>query len=84
MSAAAAERIAVIGGGLMGVGVAQVFAAAGHEVTLQDVYPEALERAPGTLAANLAFLAEHGLFPADGVEDAVGRVHVTDRSGRRL
>ena len=33
-----AERIAVIGGGMMGVGVAQVFAAAGHEVALQDVY----------------------------------------------
>jgi len=37
------ERIAVVGGGLMGVGVAQVFAAAGHEVTLQDVYDEALD-----------------------------------------
>ncbi len=69
-----AERIAVIGGGMMGVGVAQVFAAAGHEVALQDVSPEALERAPGALTANLSFLAEHGLFPADGVEDAVGRV----------
>lgn len=72
-----AERIAVIGGGMMGVGVAQVFAAAGHEVVLQDVYDEALVRAPRTLAANLAFLAENGLFPADGVEDAVGRVRTT-------
>jgi 3-hydroxybutyryl-CoA dehydrogenase len=71
------ERVAVIGGGMMGVGVAQVFAAAGHEVALQDVYPEALERAPGSLTANLTFLAEHGLFPADGVEDAVGRVRTT-------
>jgi 3-hydroxybutyryl-CoA dehydrogenase len=72
-----AERIAVIGGGMMGVGVAQVFAAAGHEVALQDVYDEALERVPGALTANLSFLAEHGLFPADGVEDAVGRVRTT-------
>ena len=71
------ERIAVIGGGMMGVGVAQVFAAAGHEVALQDVYEEALERVPGTLTANLSFLAEHGLFPAGGVEDAVGRVRTT-------
>jgi len=73
-----AERIAVIGGGMMGVGVAQVFAAAGHEVALQDVYDEALDRAPGTLRANLTFLAEHGLFAADGVEDAVGRVWTTN------
>ena len=77
MSAESAERIAVIGGGMMGVGVAQVFAAAGHEVALQDVYPEALERAPSALTANLCFLAENGLFPADGVEDAVGRVRTT-------
>ena len=77
MSTTGAECVAVIGGGMMGVGVAQVFAAAGHEVALQDVSQEALERAPGTLAANLAFLAEHGLFSADGVDDAVGRVRTT-------
>ncbi len=71
------QRIAVIGGGMMGVGVAQVFAAAGHAVALQDVYPEALGRAPGTLTANLTFLAEHGLFAADCVDDAVGRVRLT-------
>ncbi len=74
MSTTSAERVAVIGGGMMGVGVAQVFAAAGHEVALQDVSQEALERVPGTIATNLTFLAEHGLFAADGVADAVGRV----------
>jgi 3-hydroxybutyryl-CoA dehydrogenase len=71
------QRIAVIGGGMMGVGVAQVFSAAGHEVALQDVYDQALERVPGALRANLSFLAEHGLFPPDAVEDAVGRVWTT-------
>jgi 3-hydroxybutyryl-CoA dehydrogenase len=30
------SRIAVIGGGLMGIGIAQVFAAAGHEVRIQE------------------------------------------------
>ena len=77
MSTTGAECVAVIGSGMMGVGVAQVFAAAGHEVALQDVSQEALERAPGTVAANLAFLAEHGLFAAAGVDDAVGRVRTT-------
>jgi 3-hydroxybutyryl-CoA dehydrogenase len=72
-----AERVAVIGGGMMGAGVAQVFAAAGHQVALQDLYPEALERAPGTIRGNLSFLAEHGLFAADAVEAAVGRVRTT-------
>ena len=72
-----AERVAVIGGGMMGAGVAQVFAAAGHEVALQDLYPEALERAPGALRSNLNFLAEYGLFSADAVDAAVGRVRTT-------
>jgi 3-hydroxybutyryl-CoA dehydrogenase len=72
-----AERVAVIGGGMMGAGVAQVFAAAGHDVTLQDVCQDALDRAPGTIAANLTFLAENGLFAAGGVEAAVARVRTT-------
>jgi 3-hydroxybutyryl-CoA dehydrogenase len=71
------ERVAVVGGGMMGVGIAQIFAGAGHDVALQDVYQEALDRAPGAITANLTFLAENGLFPADGVEDAVGRVRTT-------
>jgi len=72
-----APRVAVIGSGMMGAGVAQVFAAAGHQVALQDLYPEALERAPGVIRGNLSFLAEHGLFAADAVEAAVGRVRTT-------
>ena len=72
-----AARVAVIGGGMMGTGVAQVFAAAGHQVALQDLYPEALERAPGAIRGNLTYLAENGLFAAGGVEDAVGRVRTT-------
>jgi 3-hydroxybutyryl-CoA dehydrogenase len=72
-----AERVAVVGGGFMGTGIALVFAAAGHEVALQDVSEEALARAPGAMAANLLFLAEHGLFAAAEVDDAVGRVHTT-------
>lgn len=70
-------RVAVIGGGMMGTGVAQVFAVAGHEVALQDVFEEALQRAPGAITGNLTYLAENGLFAADGVEDAVGRVRTT-------
>ena len=71
------ERVAIIGGGMMGVGVAQVFAAAGHDVALQDLYPEALARAAGVMRGNLDLLAEHGLFAADEVAAAVGRVRTT-------
>jgi 3-hydroxybutyryl-CoA dehydrogenase len=72
-----APRVAVIGSGMMGAGVAQVFAAAGHQVALQDLYLVALERAPGAIRGNLSLLAEHGLFSADAVDAAVGRVRTT-------
>ncbi len=78
----AKERVAVIGAGMMGVGIAQIFALAGHEVTIQDIVPEAVERAPAAVRANLAFLAEHGLGAPDDVESAVGRVRAsTDLRG---
>ena len=77
MSTGGAERIAVIGGGMMGSGIAQIFAAAGHLVTLQDVYPEVLQRALEIIRGNLTFLSENGLFEAAGVEAAVGRVTTT-------
>ena len=70
-------RIAVIGAGLMGSGIAQVFAAAGHQVVLQDAYTEALERAPRVIRSNLNFLADSGLCSAGAVEEAVGRVSTT-------
>jgi 3-hydroxybutyryl-CoA dehydrogenase len=41
------------------------------------VYEDALERAPGALTAKRSFLTEHGLVPADGGGDAVGRVRTT-------
>ena len=41
------ERIAVIGAGLMGHGIAQVFAAAGHAVRVYDAQPPALDSAAG-------------------------------------
>jgi 3-hydroxybutyryl-CoA dehydrogenase len=50
---AAKDRVAVIGAGLMGHGIAQVFACAGHPVAVHDPFPAALEALPGRIAANL-------------------------------
>ncbi|MCK9512434.1 MAG: 3-hydroxyacyl-CoA dehydrogenase NAD-binding domain-containing protein [Pigmentiphaga sp.] len=44
-------HIAVLGAGRMGCGIAQVFAAAGHPVSLYDTQPAALAAAPATIAA---------------------------------
>jgi 3-hydroxybutyryl-CoA dehydrogenase len=77
MSTGALDRVAVIGAGMMGVGIAQVFAAHGHEVMLQDAYDEPLAKAPEAIRANLTFLAELELYAVDRIEAAVARVTTT-------
>ena len=47
------ERVAVIGAGTMGQGIAQVFATAGSDVTLIDVAPAATERAVTAISTAL-------------------------------
>ena len=71
----AVERIAVIGAGLMGHGIAQVFACAGHDVTVQDPFPEALATLHERVAANLRRLG----LP----EAAVERISRATRSPTR-
>jgi 3-hydroxybutyryl-CoA dehydrogenase len=51
-------KIAVIGAGLMGHGIAQVFALAGHAVTITDAHGETLNTAKPRIAANLRELGE--------------------------
>ena len=53
-------RIAVVGAGTMGSGIAQVAAAAGHPVMLFDVAEAAVERAQEAIARGLARAVERG------------------------
>jgi 3-hydroxybutyryl-CoA dehydrogenase len=63
----AAERVAIVGAGLMGHGLAQVFAHAGHDVAITDADPGRLASARERIAGNLS---ELGLDPA-GAERVV-------------
>jgi 3-hydroxybutyryl-CoA dehydrogenase len=54
----AQPRIGVIGAGLMGHGIAQVFAFAGHEVSIHDSNAGHLDSAQSRIAANLADLGD--------------------------
>jgi 3-hydroxybutyryl-CoA dehydrogenase len=47
------ERVAVIGAGQMGNGIAHVFAQSGFPVTMVDVSAEAIERGRTTIRRNL-------------------------------
>src|SRR3954451_8422626 len=51
-------RIAVIGAGLMGHGIAQVFALHGHEVAIHDPAPASLASVRARIEANLRDLGE--------------------------
>jgi 3-hydroxybutyryl-CoA dehydrogenase len=53
-------RIAVIGAGTMGNGIAQVFAAHGHDVTLVDVQQGALDKGLETIKGSLARVVKKG------------------------
>jgi 3-hydroxybutyryl-CoA dehydrogenase len=54
----ARAKIAVIGAGLMGHGIAQVFALAGHEVTITDTHRPTLDSALNRIAENLRDLGD--------------------------
>jgi 3-hydroxybutyryl-CoA dehydrogenase len=65
----AKARIAVIGAGLMGHGIAQVFALAGHDVTIYDQIKASLDSAKARILTNLKDLGDD--------QSAVERVHPT-------
>ena len=71
------ERIAVIGAGLMGHGIAQVFASRGHRVSLLDVNNEILAEAVEKIRANLTLLAQRGIGRTAEIESVLRRIRVT-------
>lgn len=50
-------NVTVIGAGLMGHGIAQVFAVAGHRATVTDTDPNVLDAVPRHIAHNLALMS---------------------------
>ena len=60
-----AEPIIVCGAGLMGHGIAQVFAAAGHHVALYEPELERAQAGRDRIAANLARAVDKGRLSAD-------------------
>jgi 3-hydroxybutyryl-CoA dehydrogenase len=70
-------NIAVIGAGLMGHGIAQIFASQGHRVSLLDVSEEVLAKAIENIRANLTLMAQNGIGSTEDIEPAIGRIKVT-------
>ena len=77
----AIERIAVIGAGQMGSGIAQVAAQSGLKVTLIDGVPGLATKAHGKMGAGLQKLVEKGKITAEVREGILGRIAPADDVG---
>ena len=76
MRAAEIQTIGVIGAGLMGHGIAQVFALKGYKVKLFDNDPKNLESAPERIRNNLQTLLEMNLVESQGLENCVNHLQL--------
>ncbi len=70
-------KVAVIGSGLMGAGIAQVAATAGHQVVLRDVTDQALERGVAGIRTSLDRFAAKGKLSAEDAAGALARITTT-------
>lgn len=71
------ERILVVGGGVMGNGIAQVIAQAGLQVTVVDVDDDALRRTGERIDRSLARFVKSGRMSQEDADAAKGRIQTT-------
>ena len=74
MSGGGFQRVAVVGAGTMGNGIAQTFATAGAEVVLIDVVEPALKKGLATIEKSLGKFAEKGKLTPEAAKAAFARV----------
>jgi 3-hydroxyacyl-CoA dehydrogenase len=68
------KKIAVLGAGTMGPGIAQMFAIGGYTVTMWTRSEETREKAKATLYKSLQTFVEEGLLDASALEPVFARV----------
>jgi 3-hydroxybutyryl-CoA dehydrogenase len=71
------QKIAVIGSGTMGNGIAHVFAQHGFTVTIIDINDEALKKALATIDKNLSRQVEKGTITADVKNQTLANLSTT-------
>ena len=71
------RTVGIVGAGQMGAGIAQVFAEAGYQVTLNDIGQEQLDRAMETIASSYGRHVEKGQMTAPERDAALARIAPT-------
>ena len=78
------KKVAVIGAGTMGPGIAQSYALAGYRVTMNDMSEKALETAQSVLHTSLETYAGQGEIAGNEVEEIFSRVSFTPDQNKAL
>jgi 3-hydroxybutyryl-CoA dehydrogenase len=71
------DRVAVVGAGQMGNGIAHVFAQSGFPVTMIDVSQEALDKGRSTIARNVERQVKKGTIAAEDQVKILARIDLT-------
>lgn len=71
------KNVAVVGAGAMGLGIAQVSAQAGYQVSLNDTSEDQLEKALKAIARSLDKSVEKGRLTAESRDVILGRIKTT-------
>ncbi len=77
MTSKTVKKIAVLGAGTMGAGLAHVFGAGNYKVKLYDIAEASLERALSVIRSSLQTCVESGVLTAEQMELALGNVETT-------
>jgi 3-hydroxybutyryl-CoA dehydrogenase len=70
------RNISVMGSGIMGHGIGQIFALGGYEVTLNDLNDELLNRAVLQIKKNLETFVEFGITTSEAAQKALSRIRI--------
>jgi 3-hydroxybutyryl-CoA dehydrogenase len=71
------KNISVIGAGMMGHGIAQIFASRNYQVILLDVHPDLLFKAIGNIRSNLNLMVEKGIGKREEIEPTIQKIKTT-------
>jgi 3-hydroxybutyryl-CoA dehydrogenase len=72
-------KIAILGGGQMGSGIAQVAAAAGIDVVMIKATPGPVDKARAAIEKDLARVVEKGKLEQSAMDATMSRLHFTDK-----